>query len=70
MDRKEQFSPEESLKLIQLMIDRTRRTISVNSRYFLLWGSLISFASAILINYIIPGHIFRKQYNEGRYATE
>jgi hypothetical protein len=67
MDRKEQFSPEESLKLIQLMIDRTRRTISVNSRYFLLWGWA---TFAIMINYIIPGHIFRKQYNEGRYATE
>jgi hypothetical protein len=34
----EQFSPEESLKLIRNMIDKTREDISGNSKYFLLWG--------------------------------
>ena len=32
------FSPEDSLQLIQAMIDKTRQDISIQSPYFLLWG--------------------------------
>lgn len=32
------FSPTESLKLIQSMIDKTKHSISDKSHYFLLWG--------------------------------
>ncbi|HNP23723.1 MAG TPA: hypothetical protein PKM63_18785 [Panacibacter sp.] len=39
MPSKEQyFSPAESLKLIQSMIDKTKNSISDKSHYFLLWG--------------------------------
>jgi hypothetical protein len=34
----ETFSAEESLQLIQSMIDRTRKSFSDRSHYFLLWG--------------------------------
>ena len=34
----EQFSPEQSLQVIQTMIDKTRRSFSDKSHYFLLWG--------------------------------
>jgi hypothetical protein len=34
----ENFSPQESLQLIQSMIAKTRRDMSDNSIYFLLWG--------------------------------
>ena len=34
----ENFSPHESLKLIQSMIDKTRQNISVKSHHFLVWG--------------------------------
>ncbi len=34
----EKFSPEESLRLIQQMIEKTRRGFSDRSHYFLLWG--------------------------------
>ncbi|MBS1510098.1 MAG: hypothetical protein JST86_04610 [Bacteroidetes bacterium] len=34
----EQFSPEESLQLIQNMIAKTRRDMGDNSSHFLLWG--------------------------------
>ena len=36
----ENFSPQDSLRLIQSMIDKTRENISDNSYYFLLWGWL------------------------------
>jgi hypothetical protein len=36
----ENFSPQESIRLIQSMIDRTRENISGSSPYFLLWGWL------------------------------
>jgi hypothetical protein len=36
----EHFSPQESLRLIQSMIDKTRENISGNTHYFLLWGWL------------------------------
>lgn len=35
------FSPEESLKVIQTMIDKTRSSVVDNSFYFLLWGWLV-----------------------------
>jgi len=34
----ENFSPQDSLRLIQSMIDRTQRSISDKSIYFLVWG--------------------------------
>lgn len=40
----ESFSPQESLQLIQSMIAKTRRDMSDNSIYFLLWG-WITFAA-------------------------
>jgi len=36
----ENFSPQESIRLIQSMIDRTKQRISDNSIYFLVWGWL------------------------------
>jgi len=38
------FSPEQSLLLIQSMIDKTRKSYSDKSRYFLLWGWTAMFA--------------------------
>jgi hypothetical protein len=34
------FTPQESLKLIQSMIDKTRQNMGDNSKHFLLWGWL------------------------------
>lgn len=34
----EKFSPEQSLRLIQSMIDKTKQNMSDNSVYFLVWG--------------------------------
>ena len=45
-NQQEEFSPEQSLRLIQRMIDKTRQTVYKNSRYFLLWG-WCSFAASI-----------------------
>ena len=36
----ENFSPQDSLRVIQSMIEKTRANISGNSHYFLLWGWL------------------------------
>jgi hypothetical protein len=41
----EKFSPGESLKLIQSMIDKTKDTVAGDSFYFLLWGWLVFAAS-------------------------
>ncbi len=38
MSTSETFSPDESLRLIRNMIDKTRRDVSDNSIYFLIWG--------------------------------
>lgn len=38
MSSLETFSPDESLRLIRNMIDKTRRDVSDNSIYFLVWG--------------------------------
>ncbi len=40
----ENFSPEQSLRLIQSMITRTKQNMSDNSIYFLVWGWLTFFA--------------------------
>jgi hypothetical protein len=37
----ETFSPEDSLRVIQTMIDKTRTSVADNSFYFLLWGWLV-----------------------------
>ena len=36
--KEEMFSPEESLQVIQSMINRAKETVADNSYYFLLWG--------------------------------
>ncbi|MEI9958066.1 MAG: hypothetical protein WDM90_17580 [Ferruginibacter sp.] len=36
--QEENFSPQESLQLIQSMIAKTKRDMSDNSIHFLLWG--------------------------------
>jgi hypothetical protein len=35
------FSPEDSLRVIQTMIDKTKTSVADNSFYFLLWGWLV-----------------------------
>jgi hypothetical protein len=40
------ISPEDSLMIIQTMIDKTKNTVADNSYYFLLWGWLV-FAACI-----------------------
>ena len=47
----EHFSPQQSLQLIQSMIDKTRANISENRFYFLLWGWLT--LSAILGQFLL-----------------
>jgi hypothetical protein len=41
----ENFSPEESLLVIQSMIDKTKNSVADKSFYFLLWGWLVLIAS-------------------------
>ncbi len=43
----EQFSPQESIQLIQSMIDKAKNTVADDSFYFLLWGWLVFSASII-----------------------
>jgi hypothetical protein len=43
----EKFSPEQSLQVIQTMIDRAKENVKDNSFYFLLWGWLV-FAAALI----------------------
>jgi hypothetical protein len=43
----EKFSPEDSLQLIQSMIDKAKNTVADNSFYFLLWGWLVFIASIL-----------------------
>jgi hypothetical protein len=47
----ENFSPEESLRVIQTMIDKTKTSVADNSFYFLLWGWLVF--SAALLQYVL-----------------
>ncbi|MDZ4808016.1 MAG: hypothetical protein SGI96_07065, partial [Bacteroidota bacterium] len=42
--KEENFSPEQSLQLIQTMISKTKQDMSDNSIYFLVWGWLTFFA--------------------------
>jgi hypothetical protein len=42
----EKFSPQESLRLIQSMIDKTKQDISDNSIYYLVWGWITFIACA------------------------
>ncbi len=42
--QQENFSPEQSLQLIQSMISKTKQDMSDNSIYFLVWGWLTFFA--------------------------
>jgi hypothetical protein len=37
----ETFAPEDSLKIIQTMIDRAKNSVADNSFYFLLWGWIV-----------------------------
>lgn len=36
--RQEDFSPQDSLKVIQSMLEKTRQDFSNNDIYFLVWG--------------------------------
>lgn len=47
----EQFSPQDSLQLIQSMIAKTRSKLSANSFYFLFWGWVVF--GAILLQFLL-----------------
>lgn len=47
----EQFSPQQSLQLIQSMIDKTKLNMSENRFYFLLWGWVVFLA--ILAQFVL-----------------
>jgi hypothetical protein len=47
----ELFSPEQSLQVIQTMIQKTRSSVADNSFFFLLWGWLIFIAA--LLQYVL-----------------
>lgn len=51
----EDFSPQESLRLIQSMIDKTKANISYNRIYFLLWGwlSFIGILGQFLLKVVV-----------------
>ncbi|HTS43414.1 MAG TPA: hypothetical protein VMH01_03385 [Puia sp.] len=46
-----EFSPEDSLQLIQSMIDKTKNSVADNSFYFLLWGWLV--LAACIIQFVL-----------------
>jgi hypothetical protein len=46
-NNKENFSPEESLKVIQTMISQTKNSVADKSFYFLLWGWLVFIGAAL-----------------------
>lgn len=56
------FSPEESLRLIQSMITKTKDAVAVDSFYFLFWGWLVF--ACCLVEYVLmaffeyPNHSF------------
>lgn len=58
----EKFSPEQSLQLIQTMLSKTRRDISDNSIYFLVWGWLtfIACTAQFVLKHIMEyeGHYY------------
>jgi hypothetical protein len=43
----EEFSPEESLRVIQTMIDKSKNSVADKSFYFLLWGWLVFFGAML-----------------------
>ena len=53
----ENFSPEDSIRVIQAMIEKTKFTVADNSYYFLLWGWLVfigcigQFVLKVLVQY-------------------
>lgn len=51
MDMQENFSPQQSLQLIQSMIDKTKVSISENRFYFLFWGWLVF--GAVLTQFLL-----------------
>lgn len=62
MQNEKEFSPQESLLLIQSMIDKTKVTVADDSFYFLLWGWLTficCIAAYVLKVYLqYPNHYF------------
>src|SRR5438094_756723 len=48
----EEFSPQESLKLIRSMIESTKHSISDKSHFFLLWG-YATFIGSVLQYYLL-----------------
>ena len=60
MENETEFSPEESLKVIQTMINKTKDAVADDSFYFLLWGWLVfgccvgQYVLKIFLNY--PNH--------------
>jgi len=50
-NQSENFSPEESLHVIQTMIQKTRASVADNSFFFLLWGWLVFIAA--LLQYVL-----------------
>ena len=57
----EQFSPEQSLRLITSMIEKTRQDMSDNGIYFLVWGwiSFIACAGQFVLKHIVQ---YEKHY--------
>jgi hypothetical protein len=57
----EKFSPQDSLLLIQSMIDKTKQGLQANSFYFLLWGWLV-LAAALLHFFLMKFSGFKYPY--------
>jgi hypothetical protein len=57
----EKLLPEDSLQLIQTMIDKVKNTVADRSFYFLLWGWLVFIAS--LLQFVLK--VFVKYSNHG-----
>jgi hypothetical protein len=72
--QEEKFSPQESLQLIESMIDQAKSRFSENGHLYLLWGWIViaSFPEydyqilmvpiAMIIAWIIPGYFLRAKY--------
>ena len=54
---RDNFSPEESLQVIQSMINQTRNSVVDNSFYFLLWGWLVRLGE--LLHFLYPPVLHR-----------
>src|SRR5215813_1417786 len=81
----EKFTPQESIRLIQSMIDKTRQNMSDKSIYYLVWG-WITFIACIgqfvlkhLLDYeqhylvwwlVVPGVIFTVWYSAKQGKTQ